>query len=720
MVDSPSSPQRADVLATVSQSVRGDYIRAARLLGRLSVDVVLLQHEYGIFGGEDGEYVLSFANELAQPLVVSLHTVLSEPSPHQHEVIVGLCDRADRVLVMTDTARRLLEKSSACDASKIRVVPHGAPAALVRRRGELAAGRQPLYVAPMLGGYDRLQSRFLLATFGLISSGKGIETVLDALPSIVERHPEVLYLIAGRTHPEVARHEGEAYRLQLERQVVDLGLEEHVDFDDRFLSVDELADLLAVTDVFVTPYRGREQIASGALTFAIASGSAAVSTPYWYAEDVLSTGAGTIVPFADADAIAEAVCEYASKPELLGAAQAEAARIGADLVWSAVAEATAEVLREAVAAAKPRSVIRALDHRLADVSVEHLHTLVDDVAIIQHAHGVIPNRSTGYCVDDAARLAVVALELERRDRDPCWTAILYRAIAFLQAAADDNDNRGMRNFMDYERRWLDKPHIGDHVGRSVWALGEVLSTAWVSGVVGPTGRLLDSLVSTLDGPVSLHTAAYATLGLARLDSDRLEPRSEHLLARFVDQLEQAFRSTADDDWRWFEDDLRYDCARLPHALAIGGARLDRRDAVSLGLETLDWLGDECGLADGMLRLPGHHGRHRTEPAPGAGDEQPLDACAFVEAELAAFDLNGDPRHAARAHTAFDWFLGRNRLDRPLYDFATGGCGDGLGDANVNENEGAESTLSFHRAHLTIDAADLPGRAQRAVKRSATA
>ena len=297
----------------------------------------------------------------------------------------------------------------------------------------------------------------------------------------------------------------------------------------------------------------------------------------------------------------------------------------------------------------------------------------------------------------------------------------------------------MRNFMDYEgtrspcrgsqaasdengreRRWLDNPYMGDHVGRSVWALGEVLSTAWVSGVVGPARRLLGSLVATLEGKVSLHTAAYATLGLARLDSDRLGPRLELLLAGFIDQLEEAYRSKADDDWRWFEDDLRYDCARLPHALVLGGTRLDRHDAVALGLETLDWLGDECGLADRMLRLPGHEGRHRTEPAPGAGDEQPLDACAFVEAELAAFDLNGDPRHAARAHTAFDWFLGRNRLDRPLYDFATGGCGDGLGDTAVNENEGAESTLAFHRAHLTIDAADLPSRHQGPVTRSAAA
>ena len=708
VVDEPSSPQRPDVLATVAQSVRGDYVRAARLLSHMDVDVVLLQHEFGIFGGPDGEHVLSFARELAQPLVLTLHTLLSAPSAHQLEVLSALCERAERVLVMTETARRLLIELGACQAEKVRVIPHGAPAVLARRADELAAGRRPRYVAPMPGGYERLQNRFLLSTFGLISAGKGIETMLEAMPAIIEQHPEALYLIAGRTHPQVARREGESYRLQLTRRVVALGLEDHVDFDDRFLSIDELADLLAVTDVFVTPYRNREQIASGALTFAIAAGCAVVSTPYWYAEDVLSSGAGRLVPFADPAALAVAVCDLAADPPALASARAEARRIGAELAWSAVGEATAEVLKEAAALVHPHAPSPSLDLHLIEVRTDHLHTLVDDVGIVQHANGVIPNRSTGYCVDDVARLATVALDLERRDGDPRWTPVLHRALAFLQDATDD-DGAGMRNFMDYDRRWLDEPHGGDHVGRSVRALGEVLATAWVPGVVGPAARLLDTLVRSLDGEVPLRTAAYASLGLARLDPDRLEPHARELLGRFVDQLVAAYGAAADDEWRWFEDHLRYDNACLPHALLAGGERLGRHDAVELGLETLRWLGDECGLDDGMLRLPGHEGRHRDEPAPGAGDEQPLDACAFVEAELAAFSATRDPEHAARARAAFDWFLGRNRLDKPLYDFATGGCGDGLGADDVNGNEGAESTLAFHRAQIMIDAAALPVR-----------
>jgi glycosyltransferase involved in cell wall biosynthesis len=720
VVDEPSSPQRSDVLATVSQSVRGDYVRAARLLGRLDVDVVLLQHEYGIFGGPEGEYVLSFAQGLSQPLVVTLHTLVSKPAPHQHEVLVGLCREAERVIVMTKTARRLLIDLHACPEDKIRIVPHGAPALLGQRRAEHAAGRQPVYVSLGGNGYEGMRSRFLLSTFGLLSAGKGVELALEAMPSIVERHPEVLYVIAGRTHPQVARREGEKYRLQLERLVVDLDLEDHIAFDDRFLSIDELADLLTATDVFVTPYRNREQIASGALTFALAAGCAAVSTPYWYAEDVLASGAGCIVPFADPQALADTVCDYIEQPELLATARREAESIGRELRWSAVAGATAEVLREAAAVAPLRTPIPSVDLRLAQARTDHLHTLVDDVGIVQHAHGVIPNRESGYCVDDVARLAVVALELERRDADERWTTVLYRALAFLHSAAAQR-GEGMCNFMSYERHWLDTPYVGDHVGRSIWALGEVLSTAWVPGVVGPAGRLLTLLVTSLNGDLSLRTAAYAILGIARLDPDRIEPDARLLLAQLVDQLDAAYTLEASGHWQWFEDDLRYDNARLPHALIVGGEALGREVTVSAGLESLRWLGDQCGLADGMLRLPGHRGRHRDEQAPGAGDEQPLDASALVEAELAAFAVTGDPEYGARAQTAFDWFLGRNRLNRPLYDFATGGCSDGLGEEDINANEGAESTLAFHRAQLSLDTAGLPVVARhRAARTLATA
>jgi hypothetical protein len=336
---------------------------------------------------------------------------------------------------------------------------------------------------------------------------------------------------------------------------------------------------------------------------------------------------------------------------------------------------------------------------------DHLLTLVDDVGIVQHANGVIPNRQSGYCVDDVARLAVVALELARRDDEQVWTSILYRSLAFLQDATDAE--HGLRNFLSYDRRWLDEPHQGDHVGRSIWALGEILATAWVPAVVGPSERLLDTIVRTIPTSPSLRTGAYAALGLAHLDPDRLDPDARNVLERVLDQLESAYDANATEGWQWFEDRLTYDNARLPHALIVGGVALGRNELTETGLEALRWLGDESGLSEGTLRLTGHGGRNRTEPAPGEGDEQPLDASAFVEAELAAFLATGDPEHGLRAQHAFDWFLGGNKLRRPLYDFATGGCCDGLGDETTNDNEGAESTLAFYRAALLLDTAGLP-------------
>jgi glycosyltransferase involved in cell wall biosynthesis len=693
IVNDPAQPPDPHVAASIAQPVRGDYLKAARTLGRLDVDVVLLQHEFGIFGGRDGEYVLSLAEEVEQPLVVTLHTVLSKPTDHQARILTDLCGHARLVTVMTETARRLAVETQVCDDAKIRVVPHGAPPALAER------AREPGRAGP----YSRSRDRFVLSTFGLISANKGIELMIDALSTVVARHPEVLYIVAGQTHPEVVRREGERYRSQLEQLVLERDLEDNVIFDDRFLTDEDLADLLASTSVFVTPYRDREQTASGALTFGIAAGCAVVSTPYWYAEDMLASGAGRLVPFGDAAALAETIQEFIEQPSLLAAARAEATRVSETLAWPSVAEATAEVLAEAKDSSARRDRVSASDWHYNRARVDHLLTLTDDVGIIQHADGLIPNRGSGYCVDDVARLVPVALELARRKDQQTWMTIVLRSLGFL---ADAIAPTGMHNLMSYDRRWLDDPHPGDHVGRTVEALAETLDGSVASAVLEPAERLLGRLVAGFPHPSSPRTSAFAILGLARLDPERMDSSSKTLIDRLVDQLVRTYEQNADQSWRWFENELTYDNARLSQALIVGGLAVGRDDATDAGLESLRWLGDECGLDRGMLRLPGNQGRRRGEPAPGAGDEQPLDACAFVEAELAAFEATSDREHCRRAQLAFDWFLGRNRLHLPLYDFSSGGCSDGIGDSAINGNQGAESTLSFHRAALAVDAAGL--------------
>ena len=697
IVDEASSPQRHDVLATVSQGVRGDYVRAARLLGRLDVDVVLLQHEYGIFGGADGEYVLSFARELARPLVLTLHTVLSEPTDHQREVLTALCVEAERVIVMTETARTLLLRMNGCAPDKIRVVQHGAPVVLGRRSGNGSAPSR---------GLDRLRSRFVLSTFGLISPGKGIETAIAALPAIVERHPEVLYLVAGRTHPEVARLNGEEYRLLLERRAVDLGVADHVEFDDRFLSVPELADLLHATDIFLTPYRNPEQIASGALTYAIAAGCAAISTPYLFAKDMLATGAGTLVPFDDAAAIEHAVSDFIENPESLAAARAEAGRIGADLAWPSIAAETAVVLREAAAARPRREPIPIVELELTSVRTDHLRTLVDDVGIIQHATGVIPSWETGYCVDDVARLAVVALELTGRTPDRQWTP---------SSTAHWRSCSSLR-------------------GRKAPGCG----TSWATTGAGWTSRISETMSVVRSG----RSARFSRPPGSRLCPGRRGRSwmpSFHRFARTCrcGQPPTAFsvspvsipivstptRDRCSNGWSsslcrrtrrqqrvrgggsktgsptTTRGSHRRSSSVAPHS--IGRTRSPLASSRSHGSATNRASTRACFASRGIM------GGTVRSPRPGEGDEQPLEATAFVEAELAALAATGDSEHASRARNAFDWFLGRNRLDRPLYDFATGGCSDGLGETDLNANEGAESTLAFHRAQLLLDAAALP-------------
>lgn len=705
-----------EVVTTIRQDVPSDYPAAAAELDRRGVDVVLVEHEYGIFGGEAGEYVLALTAELRAPVVVTLHTVLTDPSPRQAATLSALCRRAALVMVFTETARRMVVEQGVVSADRVRVVPHGAPDILNAMAGEWPGHRGLSGSAPQLAaaatglGLRRLANRTVLSTFGLIGASKGLELMIRALPPVVAARPDVLYLIAGQTHPEIVLHEGESYRLGLERLVRDLGLTEHVAFADRFLTIDELAVLLARTDLYVTPYVSFDQIVSGALTFAVAAGCPVVSTPYRYAEDLLASGAGVLVPFGDVPQLSTAVLDLLEAPGRLAAARAEARRVGTDLSWSSVGKVTLEVLGETVTvggppAATPRAVLSSSPQ----IRPGHLLRLVDDVGIVQHAYGTVPARSTGYCVDDVARLAIVALGLERTLDDPGYRRILTSALAFLVHAWDPASG-GMHNFMDYGRRWLDQPHRGDHLGRAVWALGEVAASRSPRAEARVCVRLLTEMAPALDRLTSPREVAFALLGLTRPDLDALPEPLQAAIGPQAARLAGWYDQHRRDGWEWFEDRLTYDNARLPQALIAAGSRLGDPDLVQRGVAALDWYADQCCVDGEAVRLIGNHWRRADTPVPPGmeGSEQPLDAAALVEALVEAATQTGEDRFGRRAVRAFEWFLGRNASGVAVYDFATGGCHDGLGPAGPSENEGAESTLAFLQALLALEGAGLQG------------
>jgi glycosyltransferase involved in cell wall biosynthesis len=692
------------VAATVRSTERADYAPGAEVLGSLGVDVVMIEHEFGIFGGVDGEMLLEFTGALRVPYAVTLHTVLRSPTESQRRVLADLCRGAGAVLVFTELARNLVVEQRIAEPDRVHVVPHGAPQAICDVATRSARPlRLPLGTRPSLD----VSNRFVVSSFGLLSPGKGLETVIDSVAKLVPSHPELLLVIAGRTHPEVARHDGERYRLGLVEMARGLGIDDHVVFDDRFLAVDELAELLAVTDVYVTAYPSSEQIVSGTLTFALAAGRAVVSTPYLYAVDVLGGGTGRLSPFGDAATLAGHIEELLEHPDERERLCRAATRFGAGLTWSAVGEATASILDDlalhdrrsaapsAVTVARPSARVEALPP-LCD---EHLRTLVDDVGIIQHARGTVPHRVTGYCVDDVARLVQVARRLELATGDRSWWPIVQRGVAFLWHAAANGD--GMHNFMSYERCWIDEPSVGDHVGRSVWALGDLLASHPPPSLAEPSNELLAHLCDQLTAVDTLppRTAAYSLLGLARVGRD------ERLVERMSSSLVELHRAHRRDDWEWFEPTLTYDNARLSQSLIVAGVQRGDPSLTDVGLRTLAWLGGWCSLPSTMV-LPGNADPPRRHTARGAGDEQPLDAAAIVEAELDALSATGSWVHAERAVLAFAWFTGRNRCGVPVYDAKTGGCHDGLTAHAVNANEGAESTLAYHTARLAIEAAGL--------------
>jgi glycosyltransferase involved in cell wall biosynthesis len=672
----------------IDRDSRDSYVRAARHLNDLGCDVVVIEHEFGIFGGVAGSHILALAAHLTVPYVVTLHTVLPKYSDDQLHVVQQLCRRAAAVTVFTDTARRLVLEQELVRASAVHVVAHGAPPELFARVDESAARRR-LSLPPDVP---------VMSTFGLLSEGKGVEDAIEAMALLRNEHPDLHYVVAGRTHPEVVRHDGERYREALYALVQDLGLDARVTFLDRFLELDELGALLGISDVVCTPYHGEDQSVSGVLTFALAAGCPIASTPYRYARDVLAGGAGILVDFHDHEQLAEAI------HKLLGpsgdSARDAARQASASLSWPTIGAELLVVLREAAQTnvdvpAEPSRPM--LSPAASEPSTTYLRALCDGGAVLQHAHLREPSIDHGYCVDDAARMLPIIADLAVETGDGYWYATIARLLTFLDAAA--RDGRGnLRDFMSFDGRWLDEPYVGDHVGRAIWGLGETMT--YDAPFAADAEVLLTNLVDHISSEWPARAIAYATLGL--LAASRTEPRFADHLDRVVPTL-RLWTPQDSPNWSWCESRLTYDNARLPEVLLRVGHRLGDEQLVHAGTTMLDWFEHLC-LRDGHYRFPGYRGLDNRSQLPWSGDEQPIEASAMADAQLARLELSGDVRGAKGVERSWSWFLGNNRLAEPLIDLRTGASCDGLGERTINANCGAESTIAAHRCWRTFKAA----------------
>ena len=664
-----------------------DYQAAARFLNAGLNDVVSLQHEFGIFGGEAGSHLLPLLAQLNMPIVTTLHTVLAEPNAVQRRVLDEIVEHSTTVIVMAEKARELLQTVYTVPQEKIRVIPHGIP--------------DRAFMDPAVQKLARgFAGRAVILTFGLISPNKGIEVMIDAMPEILRSRPDAVYVVLGATHPNLVRREGEAYRNRLRARAQQLGIDDHIVFLDQFVDQPTLLDFISMCDVYVTPYLNESQMTSGTLAYSFGGGKAIVSTAYWHARELLADGRGILVPFGDCAAVGREIAALLTDDPRRQRLSRQAYAYSRTMTWPHIGERYMAEYSRAVQTHRSHSrQLRAAkfpaSRRIVPgMRMTHFLSMCDDTGLIQHAIHSVPDRSHGYCVDDNARALLLACALNAPGEEPLSELVTARLAAFVQHAWNP-ETRRFRNFMAFDRRWLEDSGSEDSHGRTLWALGQcarsdnsALRRSWAAALFS----MAASSAADLRSP---RAWAFTLLGLEAFRSaDPHDAAAVQLQLQLADRLMVLLAAVETPDWVWFEDSLAYDNARLPQALISAGTSTGRQSYVTAGLRSLRWLMALQTAPSGVFRPIGSQSFGERRRQPQAFDQQPLEATATIAACLAAWSADGNPAWRAHAVRAFAWFLGSNDLSTSLIDLETGSCCDGLHPGRVNENRGAESVVSY--------------------------
>ena len=693
-------PYPAEVKLSFDKRDVDGYVAAAHALNQSGADVLCLQHEFGIYGGPAGGHLVSLLRETRLPVVTTLHTILEHPDLAQRKVMDALIRRSDRIVVMAKKGLGILREVYGVDEAVVDVIPHGIP-------------DMPPEAPPEFKERLGLEGQKVLLTLGLIGPGKGIEHAIRAMPAIVARHPEAVYLILGATHPNLLARDGEMYRTSLENLARDLGVGRHVLFHNRFVSHGELQEFIMASDIYVTPYLNEAQITSGALSYVFGAGKPVVSTPYWHAAELLADGRGCLVPFRDPGAIAAAVNGLLDDPAAMAAMSRAAYEYSRPHIWPEVGRRYLEVFKSARACRRvqPPPVLAATSRtvrpgKLPRINLSHVRRMTDGTGILQHAIYTVPNYREGYCVDDNARAFLLCNLIEAAAApdpgvDPGTLASRY--LAFMAAAFDISGGR-FRNFMSHSRHWLESRGSEDSHGRAMWAAGHGARHSADPGHRRLCAELFQRGTAAVESFTSPRSWAFALIGVA--DYLHTDPaHKESLAARevWLGKLRQRWNDASEPSWPWYEDRLTYENARLCQAMIL--CRDFDPDAAETGLRSLRWLATQQRSPAGNFRPIGTHGYAGAHQTPAIFDQQPVEAQAMVAACLDAHDATGDDFWWREARRAFDWFLGRNDLGIALADPATGGCRDGLHPDRANENQGAESTLAYQISLAGLIAAE---------------
>jgi glycosyltransferase involved in cell wall biosynthesis len=675
----------------IRQNVKSDYICAADYVNFSHVDLVSVQHEFGLFGGDAGSYLSLLLNRLKAPIITILHTLLDDPTPAYRESLLDICNASYKVITMNERGISMLRDIYGISTKKAELIPHGIP-------------DLPFVDSNYYKHKFGMEGRRTILTFGLINKNKGIEVMLKAMPAIVKADPSVVYIILGMTHPSVLKHEGESYRFSLQQMVKELRLQEHVIFHNRFVKDEELHNFLCAADIYVTPYLNREQLTSGTLSFAVGAGKAVVSTAYWAAEELLAEGRGKLVPFGDSRQIAEAIIEILQNDSLFYSLRRRAYDYGRSRTWPQIGQAywnlfSARRLPVRIATKAPLSATETISNiEVPEPSLDHFKRLTDSKGLFQHAKFTIPNRKYGYCTDDNARAAIAMTRYYAQYPEPEALRLLNIYLAFVLHS--QNSDGSIRNFMNFDGTWWKEEPASDALGRVLWAFGTVMANP-------PSPSYLSVIKDCFDISVEhvrkQHPRAMAYSILGMVDYLKQFPGASDIkreLEMAADGLVAQYRENSYHDWTWFEDILTYDNAVLPHALFAAGLTLQDSKYLEAAEKTCEFLLDNTFQGE-HFSFVGCNGWYERGGARASFDQQPVEAAGTVMMLRAAYDATQNENFLILQRKAFDWLLGENDLHTPLYDFTTKGCCDALMAGGVNINEGAESTISFLLALLAI-------------------
>ena len=680
-----------DVVFEIEQNVMASYINAAEYLNSNNFDAVIVQHEFGIYGGQDGIHIIQLLKRLRIPVVTTLHTVIDDPTENQRVVVKELARVSQKLVCISQKGIDLLRVVYDVPHSKCLHIHHGVHHYETK---DIYGLRKKL-------GVERKK---VLLTFGLLSKNKSIEVVINALPEVVKNHPDTIYIILGATHPHVVKHEGEDYRLMLIRLVNKLNLVNNVIFVNRFVSNDELFSYLELCDIYVIPYLGEKQISSGTLIYTMAAAKPIISTPFWYAREMLADERGLLFDFKNSVQLAERINELLDNEVKRKAIAQNAFTLAKECYWPMIGKQYYELVDRMIveenirALSEPAPVIES-KFVLPHIKLDHLRVLTDYTGILQHAKYNVPDRNHGYCTDDNARALLLSVMLQNEIQDVDELNRLTSIyLSFIDYAYNPETGK-FRNFMNYERGWLDREGSEDSIGRTAWALGFTSAYTNVCNFYHHSNHLFEKVLKQIDLLNHPRALSYATLGLSHHAKVHGETAVIERLGSCTKKLYMLFDKTIDEEWLWFDEKVSYANSRIPHAMIHAGIYLKDEKLIHRGLKVLDWLIAKQ-FSNEVFSPVGNDG-WLTPQGKAAFDQQPLEANGMIDACLQAEMYVKDGTYADYALKAFYWFTGENDCAQPVYDFATGGCRDGLHPGGVNLNQGAESTISWLMSLMNI-------------------